>query len=322
MTDHLLVERRGHVTVVTMNRPEAKNAWSGEMLGAMAQAWEDIDADPAVRVAVLTGAGGDFCAGADLKAMSASRSSGQDGFSDRVRGADVAFRAMLRSQQLRKPLIAAVEGVAVAGGTEILQATDIRIAGESALFGLAEVQRALFPIGGSTVRLRRQIPYTKAMEILLTGDSITAREALAVGLIGRVVPDGTALDEALRVADRIASSSAVPSGTTRPMRPTASASRAVMLSPVRRISIALVYGICRRRRTVEPPIGNSARWTSASPNSALSPAMRMSVAWRISVPPATATPSTAAMSGLRSCCERSIARKATSAPRTRSEKPS
>ena len=204
MSDHLLVDRDGHVVVVTMNRPEARNAWSAEMLTAMAEAWEMIDEDPDVRVAILTGAGGTFCAGADLKAMSAGRGSGDDGFSEKVRGADTAFRAMLRSYRLRKPLIAAVEGVAVAGGTEILQGTDIRVAGEGAVFGLAEVQRALFPIGGSTVRLRRQIPFTKAMEILLTGDTITAAEALNLGLIGRVVPDGQALDTALGIADRIA----------------------------------------------------------------------------------------------------------------------
>ena len=203
-TDHLLVERDGHIVTVTMNRPESRNAWSGEMLGAMADAWDLIDSDPDVRVAILTGAGGYFCAGADLKAMGSARSSGDDGFSEKVRGADLAFKGMLRSHRLAKPLIAAVEGVAVAGGTEILQATDIRVAGESAFFGLAEVRRGLFPIGGSTVRLRRQMPYTRAMEILLTGNTITAAEALDLGLIGRVVPDGQALAEAHTIADRIA----------------------------------------------------------------------------------------------------------------------
>jgi len=97
-----------------------------------------------------------------------------------------------------------VEGYAVAGGTEILQATDIRVAGESAKFGVVEVTRALFPVGGSTVRLRRQIGYTKAMELLLTGDTISAAEAERIGLIGRVVPDGQALETALQIADRIA----------------------------------------------------------------------------------------------------------------------
>jgi enoyl-CoA hydratase len=202
--EHLNVERDGHVLVVEMNRPEAKNAWSGLMLEGMAGAWDLLDGDPDLRVGILTGAGGDFCAGADLKEMASHRSTGDDGFSDRVRGAGLAFKAMLRNHRVDKPLIAAVEGIAVAGGTEILQATDIRVAGESARFGLAEVQRALFPIGGSTVRLQRQVPFTRAMEILLTGDQITAEEALRIGLVGRVVRDGEALAEARRIADRIA----------------------------------------------------------------------------------------------------------------------
>lgn len=202
--DDLKVEQRGHIVVVTMDRPDRKNAFSALMLEGMAAAWRWIDEDPEVRVAVLTGAGGDFCAGADLKDMASARGEGRDGFADRIAAARTAFDGMLRSYRLAKPLIAAVEGYAVAGGTEILQACDIRVAGESAKFGLTEVQRALFPIGGSTVRLQRQIPFTRAMEILLTGEPITAREALEIGLIGRVVPDGQALDEALRIADRIA----------------------------------------------------------------------------------------------------------------------
>jgi enoyl-CoA hydratase len=203
-TDHLLVDQDGHVVTVTMNRPDKRNAWSGDMIHGLAQVWDAIDADDSVRVAILTGAGGNFCAGADLTAMSANRSSGDDGFADKVAGANLAFRGMLRSSRLSKPLVAAVEGYALAGGTEILQATDIRVAAETATFGLAEVQRALFPIGGSTVRLQRQVPYTRAMEILLTGDRISAQEALEIGLVGRLVPDGQALETARQIADRIA----------------------------------------------------------------------------------------------------------------------
>jgi enoyl-CoA hydratase len=110
----------------------------------------------------------------------------------------------MRSYRLKKPLIAAVEGTAIAGGTEILQATDIRVAGASAKFGVAEARWALFPLGGSTVRLRRQIPYTVAMDLLLTGRIIAADEAQRIGLIGRVVPDGTALAEAKQIAAQIA----------------------------------------------------------------------------------------------------------------------
>lgn len=203
-TDHLLVEHDGHVVTVTMNRPDKRNAWSGEMIHGLAEVWDAIDADDEVRVAILTGAGGNFCAGADLTAMSSTRSEGDDGFADKVGGATDAFRGMLRSRRLSKPLIAAVEGYALAGGTEILQATDIRVAAETATFGLAEVQRGLFPIGGSTVRLQRQVTYTRAMEILLTGERLSADEALRIGLIGRTVPEGQALATAREVADRIA----------------------------------------------------------------------------------------------------------------------
>jgi enoyl-CoA hydratase len=200
---HLLVERDGPVVTLTMNRPEARNALSAEMLGRMVDAWEMIDADPEVRVAILTGAGGHFCAGADLKTMFANDPS--DEWTKRFStDADLAWKALLRHYRLSKPLLAAVEGYAVAGGTEILQSTDVRIAGESATFGITEVTRGLFPLGGSTVRLRRQIPYAKAMDILLTGRFVPAREAEEIGLIGRVVPDGEALTEAKKVAEVIA----------------------------------------------------------------------------------------------------------------------
>jgi enoyl-CoA hydratase len=114
------------------------------------------------------------------------------------------WKALLRSYRPTKPIIAAVEGVAIAGGTEILQATEIRIAGESARFGVSEVRWSLYPMGGSAVRLRRQIPYTHAADILLTGKHLTAREAQAIGLIGHVVPDGQALTRAREIAQVIA----------------------------------------------------------------------------------------------------------------------
>ena len=200
---HLLVERDGHVVTVTMNRPESRNALSSEMVVRLADTWDEINADDAIRVAILTGAGGHFSAGADLKAMAGGY--GEDEWSARTKAdPEIPWKALLRSTRVRKPLIAAVEGYAVAGGTEILQSCDIRVAGESAQFGLAEVRRGLFPIGGSTVRLRRQIPYTLAAEILLTGQFISAQRAYEMGLIGRVVPDGTALEQARAVARLIA----------------------------------------------------------------------------------------------------------------------
>ncbi|GLZ31786.1 putative enoyl-CoA hydratase [Lentzea sp. NBRC 105346] len=188
----------GHVLVVTMNRPSARNALSGEMMKIMREAWDRVDSDPDVRVCVLTGAGGAFCAGADLKAMTSSHPS--DNFGD----LDLSvIDALLKGRRLTKPLIAAVEGPAIAGGTEILQATDIRVAGESARFGVSEARWGLFPLGGSTVRLPRQIPYTVAADLLLTGRHIKAREALEIGLIGHVVPDGEALTKAMELASLI-----------------------------------------------------------------------------------------------------------------------
>jgi len=200
---HLETEQRGHVLVLTMNRPEAKNALSPEMIVGLADAWDRVDSDEEIRVAILTGTDGVFCAGADLKAMNDAQNTSDA--AQRLRSdTGIAWKALLRNYRLTKPLIAAVEGYAVAGGTEILQATDIRVAGASAKFGVVEVTRALFPVGGSTVRLRRQIGYTKAMELLLTGDTISAEEAERIGLIGRVVPDGEALATAMEIAERIA----------------------------------------------------------------------------------------------------------------------
>ena len=198
---HALIERLGHVLIVTMNRPQARNALSGPMMALLREAWDQVDADPDIRVAVLTGAGGAFCAGADLKAMTAAPpgdSFGQGGMDLSV------IDALLKGRRLTKPLIAAVEGAAIAGGTEILQASDIRIAGRSARFGVSEARWGLFPLGGSAVRLVRQIPYAIAADLLLTGRHVSADEAQRIGLIGEVVPDGQALARALEVADQIA----------------------------------------------------------------------------------------------------------------------
>jgi enoyl-CoA hydratase len=203
---HALIEQRGHVLIVTMNRPEARNALSGPMLALMRQAWDRVDSDPGIRVAVLTGAGGAFSSGADLKAM--TRSHPGDGFRGGQQDLSV-IESLLKGRRLAKPLIAAVEGPAIAGGTEILQATDIRVAGESARFGISEARWGLFPLGGSAVRLVRQIPYTVAADLLLTGRHITAAEAREIGLIGHVVPDGQALAKALEIADMIAANGPV-----------------------------------------------------------------------------------------------------------------
>ena len=201
---HALIERQGHVLIVTMNRPQARNALSAPMMALMRQAWDLTDSDPGIRACVLTGAGGAFCAGADLKAMTS------DHPGTRLGDLDLSvIEPLLKGRRLTKPLIAAVEGPAIAGGTEILQACDIRVAGASARFGVSEARWGLFPLGGSAVRLPRQIPYTVAAELLLTGRHITADEARSIGLIGHVVPDGQALGRALEIADAIAANGPV-----------------------------------------------------------------------------------------------------------------
>ncbi len=202
-TDHCLLEREGPVLVVTLNRPEAKNALSSGMLAGMYRAWRMLDDDPALRVAILTGRGDVFCAGADLKAMGGGGEKDEEFQKMMAAVPDLHWQALLRHNRPMKPIIAAVEGHAVAGGTEILQGTDIRVAAEDAIFGVTEARRGLFPLGGSSVRLRRQIPYTIAAEILLTGRLVTAQEALAFGLVGRLVPRGQALAEAKKVAAEI-----------------------------------------------------------------------------------------------------------------------
>ncbi len=201
-----LVERDGHVMVVTMNRPKRMNAITGPMLIRMYDAYEEASADPEVRCIVVTGAGGNFCAGADLRAMAgdAEDSDPLDHRARMVEDPDIVYKALFRHYRPTKPIVAAVEGVAIAGGTELLQAMEIRVAGESARFGVGEARWSLYPMGGSAVRLPRQIPYTHAAEILLTGKHISAAEALDIGLIGHVAPDGQALDKALEIAGVVA----------------------------------------------------------------------------------------------------------------------
>ena len=202
-----LVERDGSTVVITLNRPQRFNALSGPMLVRMYDAMVEACNDDDVRCIILTGAGGNFCAGADLRASAGDADDSDTEIDVRARMAadpDLPYKGLLRHYRPTKPLIAAVEGAAIAGGTEILQGTDIRVAGESARFGVSEARWSLYPMAGSAVRLRRQIPYTVAAEILLTGKHVTAADALQMGLIGHVVPDGSALEKAKEIAAVIA----------------------------------------------------------------------------------------------------------------------
>jgi len=202
---HFLYEKRGHVALCTFNRPEKKNALSIEMIVRMADAWHEADNDPEIRAIVLTGKGDTFFAGSDLKSMSKGKWDAADEHLQRLKDdPDLHWRALLRHYRTRKPLIAAVEGGALAGGTEVLQGTDIRVGGQGSFYAVSEVNWGLFPLGGSSVRLRRQIPYAIAAEMLLAGRRLSAQEALQWGLINYVVPDGQALAKALEIAETIA----------------------------------------------------------------------------------------------------------------------
>lgn len=203
----LLVERDGPVLLLTMNRPHRKNALTVEMIALLAEAWDEIDSDDSIRVAILTGAGTSYCVGGDLSdGWMVRRGEGRPSQSVDTKPVHKAVlgKGLLLTHTLTKPLIAAVNGACLGGGLEMLQATDIRVAEEQATFALPEVQRGLLPGAGSTVRLKRQIPYTKAMEMILTGDPLTAAEAYHFGLVGHVVPAGQSLIKARALAERVA----------------------------------------------------------------------------------------------------------------------
>lgn len=205
----VLLSRDGHVAIVTINRPEAHNAIDPEIALRLADAWAELRDDPEVRAIVVTGSGAStFCAGADLGRMVTLFNGGrmaEDEWDQRLmRDIFVLDRTLLRDFDTVKPVIAAINGDAIAGGMEMMQGTDIRVCAEHARFGLQEVKWGLFPVGGSTVRLPRQIPYAVAMEILLTGELIDARRAYELGLVNYVLPADQVLPKALALAHRIA----------------------------------------------------------------------------------------------------------------------
>jgi enoyl-CoA hydratase len=194
MSDEVLVERRGAVQVITINRPEARNALNGAVAAGIRDAADELDADGELLVGVLTGAGGMFSAGMDLKEF--------------LKGEVPSFpgRGLCGITQTppRKPLIGAAEGWALAGGFELLLACDLVVAGASARFGTPEVKVSLVAGAGGALLLARRIPRALALEILLTGDPIDVRRAAEMGLVNRVVDDGQALEAAVELATKIA----------------------------------------------------------------------------------------------------------------------
>ena len=211
MANEVLYEKKGRIAYVTINRPERRNSLNLPSMRLLAMAWTDFREDPECWVAILTGAGErDFCVGADLKEFVPAVTENIEklaNFDASLLGDEFDARAplvaVLREGDLYKPVIAAVNGICSAGGMEMLQGTDIRVAAEHAKFSIAEVKRGLFPGGGSTVRLPRQVPFARAMEILLTGDPISAQEAYNIGLINQVVPKESLMEAAEKMAARI-----------------------------------------------------------------------------------------------------------------------
>jgi len=205
----LLFEKRGHVAYLTFNRPEVHNSFNPETIVLLAEAWQEINHDDEIRVAMVTGAGDvAFSAGADLGRLiplfTGARKPEDEWDRKLLANRKLGDFALLRNYDVDKPIIAAINGFCIAGGMELIQATDIRIASESASFGLQEVKWAIIPAAGSLARLQRQIPYCKAMEILLTGNRIDAHEAWRIGLVNHVVPKERLLDKAEELASTIA----------------------------------------------------------------------------------------------------------------------
>jgi enoyl-CoA hydratase len=201
----LLIEERGRVLILTLNRPHARNAMSLQLSEELANAFDILDRRDDLSIAVITGSGGSFCAGMDLK-----------GF---ARGEipivpDRGFAGLVQRPP-RKPLIAAVEGYALGGGFEIALASDLIVAAKNATFGLPEVKRGLTANAGGLLRLQHRIPYHYAMELILTGRMLPATEAGELHLVNRLTEPGGALEEALRLADEIAKNAPLALATSK-----------------------------------------------------------------------------------------------------------
>ena len=189
-TPAVLTEQRGRVLVITLNRPEARNAINGALSHGLWDATQRLNDDPGLTAGVLTGSGGGFSSGMDLKAFS--------------RGEDIGPMMTFIKAGAEKPLIGAIEGFAIAGGLELALSCDLLVAAAGAKLGIREVKVGLFAAGGGVMRLPSRVGYAKAMEMAITGDNITAEEGLQYGLISEVTEPGKALDAAIALAERVA----------------------------------------------------------------------------------------------------------------------
>jgi len=204
----IIFEKRGHQAWITLNRPQHKNLMNGDMFLQLSDAWEEVRDDSDIRVAVVTAAGGeDFCCGGDLAELiplwTGAREPSNPQEQRLVSDPLIADKVMLKNRPVYKPIIAAINGRALGGGTELLQATDIRIAAEHAVFALPEPKSGVVPGAGSMVRLTRQLPWAHAMKILLAGEPVSAQDALAMGLISEVVSADQLLARTEQLADNI-----------------------------------------------------------------------------------------------------------------------
>lgn len=207
-SDDLIYERDGAIVTITLNRPQVLNAVSIELGRDLREAMADFEADSRLRVAIVTGTGTKaFCAGGDLKSSIPSVTTSS--------GADLGDPATRQFSDITKPIIAAVNGLALGGGMEIVLGTDIRVAADHAVFGLPESSVGLVPFGGAHIRLPQQIPWAIAMEALLTGEPISAQRAYEVGLINRVVPSDQVMAESIRMAERICENGPLAVRTTK-----------------------------------------------------------------------------------------------------------
>lgn len=186
----VLVERRGRVMIITLNRPEAMNAINGALSHGLLAAVRELDADSGLTAGVITGAGRGFCSGMDLKAF--------------ARGEDIGPLSTFIREGCGKPLIAAIEGFAIAGGCEIALTCDLLVASKGAKIGIREVKVGLFAAAGGVFRLPARVGYAKAMEMALTGEPILAEDAMSAGMLSGVTEAGGALDAAVALAERIA----------------------------------------------------------------------------------------------------------------------
>jgi len=200
-TGAVLTEVRGRVLLITLNRPDAMNAVNGDLANRLVDAVAQLEASDSLSVGVLTGAGRGFCAGMDLKAFLTD-------------GLPTAFTTFLERGS-RKPLIAAIEGFALAGGLEIALTCDLIVAAQGVKLGIPEVTVGLYAAGGAMVRLPQRVPYGVAMEMALTGDPITADQAHAYGLVNRLCEPGHTVDDALELAERVARNAPLSTAATK-----------------------------------------------------------------------------------------------------------